>query len=150
MRASLPKQILAGARLLSPSSAGRQFAGLLHYLGGSDSDQGNSIALDSSNEAYVAEHVFQRFPMANAYQTYCAPGPYNGNSNDITERNGCGSYNSAFITKLNSTGTALLYSTFFGGKAIRPGTPSPWTLLAAPISPQCDGGGAIINPAPVY
>ena len=87
------------------------------YLGGSDSDQGNSIALDSSNEAYVAGTTYSNdFPMANAYQTYCAPGPYNGNSNDITERNGCGSYNSAFITKLNSTGTALLYSTFFGGQ----------------------------------
>jgi hypothetical protein len=87
------------------------------YLGGSDSDQGNSIALDSSNEAYVAgTTASDDFPLANAYQTYCAPGPYNGNSNDITERNGCGYQNSAFIAKLNSTGTALVYSTFFGGQ----------------------------------
>jgi len=55
------------------------------YLGGSDSDQGNSIALDSSNEAYVAGTTYSNdFPMANAYQTYCAPGPYNGNSKATT------------------------------------------------------------------
>jgi len=55
------------------------------YLGGSGGpdggDFGSAIALDSSNEAYVAGTTYSNdFPMANAYQTFCAPGPYHGNS----------------------------------------------------------------------
>jgi hypothetical protein len=90
------------------------------YLGGSGGpeggDQGNAIALDSNNEAYVTGITWSDdFPLANAYQSYCAPGPYHGNNANPVEENGCGYYSSAFITKLNSAGTALVYSTFFGG-----------------------------------
>ncbi len=71
------------------------------YLGGSGDDGGNSIAVDASGNAYVSgETASTNFPSApGAYQTTLL-----GNSN-------------AYLTKLNPGGTALLYSTYFGGSA---------------------------------
>jgi uncharacterized protein (TIGR03437 family) len=69
------------------------------YLGGSVNDEGYAIAVDSSGSAYVTgETNSPDFPAtAGAYQPV--------NVSNI----------SAFVTKLNSTGTALVYSTFLGG-----------------------------------
>ena len=67
------------------------------YLGGSDTDSGNSIAVDSNGNAYVAGSTDSySFPTFNPYQGLA------GNK-DI------------FITKLNSDGSALVYSTYLGG-----------------------------------
>ncbi len=68
------------------------------YLGGSQSDGGSAIAVDSSGDAYVTgSTTSSNFPTANAIQsTY-------GGAGD------------AFVTELNSTGTALAYSTYLGG-----------------------------------
>src|ERR1039457_7078620 len=69
------------------------------YLGGNYSDYIYAIAVDSSGSAYVTGSTSSTsFPVtAGAYQTVYA------------------SNISAFVTKLNSTGTGLVYSTFLGG-----------------------------------
>ncbi len=70
------------------------------HLGGSSNDSGNAIALDSSNHAYVTGSTTSAdFPTtAGAFQTTFAGGAVD-----------------AFVTELNSSGTALLFSTYFGG-----------------------------------
>ncbi len=72
------------------------------YLGGSGGDQGNGIALDSAGDAYVVGTTFStNFPVTSgSFQTQD-----NAVKNEPT----------VFISKLNPTGTALVYSTFLGG-----------------------------------
>ena len=62
-------------------------------------DNGHCIAVDTSGNAYVVgETISSNFPTtAGAFQTT------NGGGQD------------AFVTELNPTGTALLYSTYLGG-----------------------------------
>ncbi len=70
------------------------------YLGGSgNSDEGRSIALDTTGNAYVTGYTQSaNFPTTSgAYET-----TYGGGGD-------------AFITKLNVTGSALVYSTYLGG-----------------------------------
>ena len=69
------------------------------YLGGSRSDWGNGIAVDSSGNAYVTGHTSSSdYPTMNPFQAQPAGG-------------GGG----AFVTKLNATGSGLVYSTYLGG-----------------------------------
>jgi hypothetical protein len=86
------------------------------YLGGSNQDAGTSIALDSSGNAYVTGATISTdFPVASALQS-----SFGGGGTDCPVINNqidshifvCGD---AFVTKINSTGTALIYSTFLGG-----------------------------------
>jgi hypothetical protein len=68
------------------------------YLGGSSADGGNSIAVDSAGSAYVTGLTNSAdFPTASPLQAASA---------------GMGD---AFVTKLSSAGTALVYSTYLGG-----------------------------------
>ncbi|HLM00944.1 MAG TPA: DNRLRE domain-containing protein [Pyrinomonadaceae bacterium] len=75
------------------------------YVGGSSNqtgngnDYGNSIAVDASGNAFIAGTTGStNFPVSNARQT-----TYGGGGSD------------AFVLKLNSTGSALLFSTYHGG-----------------------------------
>ena len=76
------------------------------YLGGSGNDRPLGIAIDSAGDAYVAGEAYSAdFPVTSgAFQTQNHAAAL-GTSN-------------AFITKLNPTGTALIYSTYLGGAGI--------------------------------
>jgi hypothetical protein len=87
------------------------------YLGGNNYDYIYAIAVDSSGSAYVTgETNSTSFPVTpGAYQTICDPAPSNQGPPYTAS---CNSSNvSAFVTKLNPTGTGIVYSTFLGGYA---------------------------------
>src|SRR5262249_37188604 len=68
------------------------------FLAGSLSDAGTGIAVDSSGTAYVTGHTDSTdFPTLDAYQAALA-----------------GGYDT-FVTRLNATGTGLIYSSYLGG-----------------------------------
>ena len=69
------------------------------YLGGEDVDRGWGIAIDNSgNAAITGDTKSRNFPTTNAlYPTYR------------------GGLSDAFVSKLNPTGTALVFSTYLGG-----------------------------------
>jgi hypothetical protein len=69
------------------------------FIGGRSADYGNSIAIDNNGNAYIAGNTYSsNFPITpGAYQTNFA-----GDED-------------AFVAKLSSTGSALVYSTFIGG-----------------------------------
>jgi hypothetical protein len=68
------------------------------YLGGSQSDGGSSIAVDAAGNVYVAGNATSGdFPTANAIQPTLKGGQ------------------NAFVTKINPSGTAFVYSTYLGG-----------------------------------
>ena len=73
------------------------------FIGGDTADVGTSIAVDKFGDAYITGWTSSsNFPVTKgAYQT-----TYGG---------GAAVFGDAFVTKLNSTGSALVYSTFIGG-----------------------------------
>jgi hypothetical protein len=74
------------------------------YLGGSDLEDGNDIAVDSAGNAYICGITNStNFPTANAIQ-----GTFGGSIDGLVARDG-------FVTKLNAAGTAFVYSTYLGG-----------------------------------
>jgi hypothetical protein len=86
------------------------------YLGGGYGDYGTGIAVDSAGNAYVTGMADSRnFPVTTgAYQTV-----NNAASYDVFNSTEVVTVANAFVTKLNPTGTALIYSTYLGGSGIR-------------------------------
>jgi hypothetical protein len=73
------------------------------YLGGSANDHGMAIALDSAGEAFVTGYTSSsNFPLASPLQAAL----------------GGATATNSFVTKLNAAGSALVYSTYLGGKQI--------------------------------
>jgi len=71
------------------------------YLGGSATDYGTGVAVDSSGSAYVTGIVGSTdFPVANALQ------PHLAGADD------------AFVAKFDPSGSTLVYSTYFGGGSV--------------------------------
>jgi hypothetical protein len=71
------------------------------YLGGSATDYGTAIAVDSSGSAYVTGIVDSTdFPVVNPMQVHLA------GADDV------------FVTKFNPSGSALVYSTYLGGGSV--------------------------------
>jgi hypothetical protein len=69
------------------------------YLGGAGDDYGYGIAIDGSGNAFVTGYTSStNFPTLNPFQATFQ-----------------GGYVDAFVTKLSSSGNALIYSTYLGG-----------------------------------
>ncbi len=75
------------------------------YLGGSDNDQGYGIALRTGGEAYiVGEAISRDFPTSNPYQASHAGGTWD-----------------VFVSRLSTSGSSLIYSTYLGGSNVDDG-----------------------------
>jgi len=79
------------------------------YLGGSGFDAGNSIAVDAAGAAYVTGETDSADFTAGCTLPCTVLDGSLGSSSD------------AFVTKLNATGTALVYSTYLGGNSFDAG-----------------------------
>jgi Big-like domain-containing protein/beta-propeller repeat-containing protein/carboxypeptidase family protein/IPT/TIG domain-containing protein len=74
------------------------------YFGGTSSDTGLSIAVDTEHNIYVAGNTFSTdLLMVNAFQ------PTNNGGDGI------GGYWEVFVTKFNPNGTEVVFSTYLGG-----------------------------------
>jgi hypothetical protein len=69
------------------------------YIGGSSTDYGDAIAVDGSGNAYVTG-------LTTSTDYDVTPGAFQTTKGDLSD---------VFVTKLNATGTALVYSTYIGG-----------------------------------
>jgi len=73
------------------------------YLGGSDEDRAQDVAVDTNGNAYITGTTDSAdFPVTNAVQ------PVAGMDGDFNVQD-------AFVVKINPSGTALVYSTYLGG-----------------------------------
>ncbi len=96
---------------LNPTGSGLIFS---TYLGGSTTSICEGLAVDSGGNVYVAGYTSDHdFPVTvGAFQT-----SNKGNTSIVTSAD---APNNGFITKLNPTGSALVFSTYLGG------TTGPW------------------------
>ncbi len=84
---------------LNPAASGAASLVFATYLGGSGDERGYGITRDAANQIYVTGRTAStNFPMAGVPFQTSNGGDYDG-----------------FLAKLNATGTALVYSTYFGG-----------------------------------
>jgi len=92
----------AGSQLVYSTYLGGSGGGLCYLANGSQDDLARGIAVDASGYAYVTGCTDSaNFPTTTgAFDRTC---------------HGCSAHGDAFVTKLNTTGTALVYSTFLGG-----------------------------------
>lgn len=88
--------------VFNPSGAGLVYS---TFLGGKQTDQGLGIAVTGSGTAYVTGLTKSSdFPLKSALQS-----TFTGQQN-------------AFVTEINPTGTAMVYSTYLGGSGYDAGT----------------------------
>jgi Beta-propeller repeat/Abnormal spindle-like microcephaly-assoc'd, ASPM-SPD-2-Hydin len=85
---------------IAPNGSSLQYSTL---LGGSGEDRAAAIAVDSAGNAYVTGQTNSaNFPVHGAFQASYSGGPLQ--------------HFDAFVTKLNSAGSAAVYSTYLGGQ----------------------------------
>ncbi len=119
------------AFLLKVNSAGSALV-YSTYLGGSSTDVGNAVAVDSSGDAYVGGYTFSPdFPVVNQI-----PGACVGTCG--TGETGTAASTDAFVTKFNAAGSALVYSTLVGGS---------WSDFLGPVNNGGDSGGLALDSA---
>jgi hypothetical protein len=76
------------------------------YLGGSGTDHGAALAVDSANAIYVGGGTYSaNFPLQHAAQAHSGGGQ------------------DGFVAKLSATGVTLAFSTYYGGSGGAPGLP---------------------------
>ncbi|HEX5432074.1 MAG TPA: SBBP repeat-containing protein, partial [Bryobacteraceae bacterium] len=94
------------------------------FLGGSTTEHAGGIAVDSSGNVYVGGGTnSSNFPVAGAIQSA------NGGSQD------------AFLTKLNSAGSQIVYSTYLGGSGGGVGSPEQINAVAVDASGNAYAAG---------
>jgi hypothetical protein len=82
----------------NPAASGEASLVYSTYLGGGGTDQGNGVAVDGNGQAHITGLTGSfNFPLKNAFRS----------TNQVNE---------AFVTVLNSSGTALVNSSFLGGQ----------------------------------
>lgn len=99
------------------------------YLGGSEIDAASGVAVDSMGQAYVAGRTKSGdFPTVNAFQSALGGGSEDGID--------------GFVAKLDSSGSQLVYSTYFGGSPSSGGTGDD---LVADIAVDAQGRAYVIG-----
>ena len=134
---------LSSAFVTKISADGTQLIYSSYLHGGSGQEQGLGITADAAGVAYlVGNTLSDDFPVtSDAYSKLCSPGQsYNLQTSTYNPPSASCSYNfggnyyfnapSMYLTKLNAAGTALLYSTFFGGYRQRRGRRSRPSMAA--------------------
>ncbi len=95
------------------------------FLGGSDFDEGDAIAVDDAGNAYVSGRTGSAdFPLANAVQAL-----YGGGFSDV------------FVSKIDPSGSQLLFSTYLGGSDNDGSIGGPFQKVALGVA--VDGQGAV-------
>lgn len=95
------------------------------YLGGWETDYSSRIAVDGAGRAYVTGLTLStNFPVLNAAQ------PVHG-----------GGFSDAFVTALNESGSAFVYSTFLGGA----GMENDWSQSLGPSIAVSNSGEAAVT-----
>ena len=100
---------------LDPTQSGNNSLVFSTYLGGGGAvgaggEIGNGIAVDANGNAYVAGQTSSTdFPVMNAYQSTFNP------------LNLGNAFGSAFLSKINTTNSTLVYSTYLSGNAANAG-----------------------------
>jgi len=85
---------------LNPSGNGLLYS---TYLGGSNQDFGDAIAVDGTGSAYVTGQTYSAdFPTQSALQGTCGS---------------CSGASDTFVTKFSADGSTLAYSTYLGGSS---------------------------------
>ena len=98
LQSFMPSFTNGGAIFVTKINAGGDALIYSTYLGGTGSNDGNAIAVDSVGNAYLTGQIFTTdFPVVNAFQA--SPG----------------GKQDAFVAKLNDSGSALIYSSYLGG-----------------------------------
>jgi hypothetical protein len=95
---------------LTPSGSGITF---MTYFGGSASEHGAAIQVDSSNTVFIGGSTYStNLPTSHAFQ------PQSGGGQD------------AFFTRLSADASAILFSTYIGGSNGQPGAPEELTAIS--------------------
>jgi uncharacterized protein (TIGR03437 family) len=91
---------------IDPSVVGPLSLVYSSYLGGTNEDHAQAIAVDSSGSAYIAGTTFSTdFPLKNAFQNTLSQAL--NCDGDVCEH--------GFVSRISADGTTLVYSSFLGG-----------------------------------